>query len=155
PRSRRAPAMRPIMLGVLVVLLGACCPEHAHVVTTAGDATVDDIRRRFPIAADAKIRADEIARTPTASVHAVQVRGGETPHRHAQHDLTVTVLEGEGVLTIDGTTRTLRAGDVAVVPRGAPHWFVRTGGQIAVALVVFTPPLDHPDTVPLDTGVDR
>jgi quercetin dioxygenase-like cupin family protein len=147
--------MRAVMLLPLIAVLGGCCTGGAHVVTTAGDESLDDLRRRFPIGAEANIRADELVRTATASVHVVQVRGGETPHRHALHDLTVTVLAGEGILTIDGTRRTLHAGDVAVVPRGTPHWFVRVGGDVAVALVVFAPPLDHPDTVPLDVGVDR
>jgi quercetin dioxygenase-like cupin family protein len=41
----------------------------------------------------------------------------------------------------------LAAGDLAVLPRGAPHWFSNTGRDPAVALVVFTPPLDAPDSV--------
>jgi quercetin dioxygenase-like cupin family protein len=147
--------MRPIMLLALIIHLGGCCGGgHGRFVNGSGEQTAEDLQRRFPIAADANIRADELARTATASVHLVQVRGGETPHRHALHDLTVTVLAGEGILTLDGARRSLHQGDVAVVPRGTPHWFVRSGDGVAVALVVFTPPLDRPDTVPIDGDVD-
>jgi quercetin dioxygenase-like cupin family protein len=147
--------MRLLMLVALIIHLSGCCGGgRGRFVNGTGEQTVEELRRRFPIADNANIRADEIARTGAASVHLVQVRGGETPHRHAAHDLTVTVLAGEGILTLDGVRRSLRQGDVAVVPRGTPHWFVRSGDDVAVALVVFTPPLDHPDTVPLDGDVD-
>jgi quercetin dioxygenase-like cupin family protein len=44
----------------------------------------------------------------------------------------------------------LRAGDVTFVPRGVPHWFTRTGADVVVTLAVFSPPLDAPDSVPVD-----
>jgi quercetin dioxygenase-like cupin family protein len=130
-------------------MLGCMAPAR-HVVVPQGDWSVDDLLVRYPMDATANIRADEITRTPGASIHLVQMRGGETPHRHGRHDLEVTVLRGEGTMTLDGTSRHLAAGDVAVVPRGMPHWFVRTGPDLAVALVVFVPPLDQPDTQALD-----
>jgi quercetin dioxygenase-like cupin family protein len=137
------------MLFAMVALLG-CAPRAAHIVTSSGVATVDELCRRHPLAAGANIRADEIARSASASIHLIQVRGGEAPHRHAMHDLSVTVLRGEGVLRLAGAAQALHAGDVAVVPRGATHWFTRGGADVAVALAVFSPPLDVPDTVPVD-----
>jgi quercetin dioxygenase-like cupin family protein len=102
-----------------------------------------------PLPAGTEIRADRVRRTPGASVHVVQVRGSERPHRHAQHDLIVQVLRGEGVLTLEGARITMRAGDAAVVERGSVHWFASAPGTTAVALVTFAPPLDAPDSVPL------
>ena len=119
-------------------------------VTTSGVATVDELCRRHPLDAGADVRADEIARSAGASVHLVQVRTGEKPHRHAMHDLSVTVLHGEGTLRLAGTTQLLHAGDVVVVPRGATHWFTRGGADVAVTLAIFSPPLDAPDTIPVD-----
>jgi quercetin dioxygenase-like cupin family protein len=137
------------MLIAMTTLLG-CAPHAARIVTTSGVATAEELCRRHPLAAGANIRADEIARSAGVSVHLIQVRGGEAPHRHVTHDLSVTVLRGEGILRLAGAAQTLRAGDVAVVPRGATHWFTRGGADVAVALAVFSPPLDAPDTVPAD-----
>jgi quercetin dioxygenase-like cupin family protein len=103
-----------------------------------------------PLAPGQGIRADEVGRTAAASHHVVQVATAETPHRHGGHDLTVTVLDGEGVLHVEDRALPMRAGDVAVVARGVPHWFARSGDRVAVAFVVFTPPLDAPDTQPVE-----
>jgi quercetin dioxygenase-like cupin family protein len=139
-------AMRLVILVALV--LSGCVARPPDVVTPDGAWSVDDLLRRHPIDAGANIRADMLARTAGASVHLVQVRGGETPHRHMTHDLTVTMLRGEGRATIDGVARTVVAGDVVVIPRGVAHFFVRTGREVSVTLAVYTPPMDAPDTVP-------
>jgi quercetin dioxygenase-like cupin family protein len=152
--------MRSHMLFAAIGVV-ACASPQVQVVAREGASTLDDLLRRHPLAAATNIRADEIHRTPAASIHLVQVQGRETPHRHVQHDLAITVLRGRGVLTLDGTARRLEAGDVAVIPRGAAHHFARTGASPAIALVVFAPPLDTPDSVPADgenvtaDGVDR
>ena len=139
------------MLGVTVVALAAACTTRTpRVPFGALDGGVDAFLAAHPLAAQQAIRADEVGRTTTASYHVVQVRGAESPHRHATHDLTVLVLRGAGTLTRDSGGVALRAGDAAVVPRGAMHWFANGGGEAAVALVVFTPPLDAPDSVPVD-----
>ena len=95
-----------------------------------------------------------IARTPASSVHLVQIRGGETPHRHMTHDLTVTLLRGEGRVTVEGSARAMAAGDVAVIPRGVAHFFVNTGRDVAVSFAVYAPPMDAPDTVPVAPPAD-
>jgi quercetin dioxygenase-like cupin family protein len=144
--------MRSLMLLAIVAAVG-CAHRPPQLVTRDGAATLAEFLRRHPIAPSANIRADEIDRTAAATIHLVQVRGGETPHRHVAHDLTITVVQGEGVLTLDGTPRELNAGDAAVIPRGVAHFFVNRGRMPAVALVVFAPPLDAPDNVPVG-GVD-
>jgi quercetin dioxygenase-like cupin family protein len=111
---------------------------------------IEQFLAAHPLAADAEIRADEVARTAGASIHVVQVRGRERPHRHVRHDLVVHVLRGRGVLTLDAERMPMGAGDVAVVPRGVPHWFAADAGSgLAVALVTFAPPLDAPDSIPV------
>jgi quercetin dioxygenase-like cupin family protein len=140
--------------GILLAALwvGGCvsCPPAAQLVTPTQRASVAELVARHPIDAGANIRADEIDRTPGGSVHLVQVRKGESPHRHERHDLVITVISGAGVLNLGDEQRPLRARDVAVVPRGMVHWFVNTGSSVAVALVTFTPPLDAPDSVPVE-----
>ena len=138
--------MRSILF--FAVLLAGCTRRPPSVVTRDGAWSLDDLLRQHPIEAGANIRADMIARTPGASVHLAQIRGAESPHRHMTHDLTVTLLRGEGRVTLDGAVRPMVAGDVVVIPRGAAHFFVNTGREIAVSFAVYSPPMDAPDTVP-------
>jgi mannose-6-phosphate isomerase-like protein (cupin superfamily) len=142
---------------LLAVTLGiACAPGRSQLLIGADARAVDAMLQRHPLAHGANIRADGVARTPAATVHLVQIRGSEAPHRHERHDLVVTVLRGDGVMVVGDAARDMRAGDVAVVPRGEPHWFDNRGGSPTVALVVFAPPLDAPDVTPLvvDTSPD-
>ena len=139
--------MRSIAL-LLAVLVSGCVARPPQVITRDGAWSLNDLLRQHPIEAGANIRADVIDRTPASSVHLVQIRGGETPHRHMTHDLTVTLLRGEGRVTVDGAARSMVAGDVVVIPRGVAHFFANTGRDIAVSFAVYAPPMDAPDTVP-------
>jgi quercetin dioxygenase-like cupin family protein len=141
----RRPA--PLAFALFVV---ACAARTPRVPFGSLEPGLDHFLAAHPLASEQAIRADEIGRTATASYHVVQVRGAEHPHRHVAHDLTVVVLRGRGTLTLGERSIALTAGDAAVVPRGEAHWFVRAGRGPTVALVAFAPPLDAPDTVPLD-----
>ena len=143
---------RAFALGSAVLVLTGC-GGSPRIVRHGAPIAIGELVRQYPLGPTANIRADQLERTDGASVHLVQVRGGEIPHRHLVHDLVVTVVQGEGTLTVAGTPQALTAGDLAIVPRGTSHWFVRRGSKPAVALVTFTPPLDAPDLV-LDSGVD-
>jgi quercetin dioxygenase-like cupin family protein len=132
---------------VLAGLLAGCAARAPRVSFGALAEGLDAFLAAHPLAAEQGIRADEVGRTASASYHLVQVRGSESPHRHVAHDLTVFVLRGRGTLTLEEVRHALAAGDAAVVPRGAVHWFANGGHEPALALVVFAPPLDAPDTV--------
>jgi quercetin dioxygenase-like cupin family protein len=136
-----------VAVGVLLAL-GGCAGRAPRVVLPPLAGGLDAFLTAHPPADGQAIRIDEVGRTASASYHVVQVRGSESPHRHAAHDLTILVLRGGGTLTLDRATTRLAAGDAAVIPRGAVHWFAPRGP--AVSLVAFTPPLDAPDTVPVD-----
>ena len=134
-----------------MLLVAACrATRSPRLPYTSGSGGLDAFLAAHPLATQQGIRADEIGRTATASYHVVQVRSAETPHRHATHDLTVVVLRGQGTLTREAQAVRLGAGDAAVIPRGEVHWFANGGSAPAVALVMFAPPLDAPDTVPAD-----
>jgi quercetin dioxygenase-like cupin family protein len=137
---------------------GGCSRPSAPTVAGALPGGLQAFLAAHPLAAGQALRADEVERSPAASWHVVQVATAERPHRHRQHDLTVVVLRGEGVLTLDGRRIPMRPGDAAVVARDRPHWFARRGSRPAVALVTFTPALDGPDSVPeaeVDSREDR
>ncbi|HJQ83565.1 MAG TPA: cupin domain-containing protein [Candidatus Binatia bacterium] len=138
---------RRIALVLAALLFVPACAPHAPRVPFVAD--LDRFLAEHPIPPDRELSAEEIGRTASASYHIVQVRGRETPHRHATHDLSVVLLRGRGVLTRGDERIALAAGDAAVVPRGEPHWFANGGRGAAVALVAFAPPLDAPDSVPV------
>ena len=137
---------------ILVVLLAgalACARRAPRIdLPPLADGT-HAVLAAHPLAAGQNIRVDEVGRTRSASYHLVQVRGGESPHRHETHELTVVVLSGRGTLDLGARRLTLDTGDVAVIPRGEVHWFTNRGRGNALALVVFSPPLDAPDSVPV------
>jgi len=135
---------------VLALALAGCASRPPRALVGSLADGLEEFLAAHPLAEGQMIRADEVGRTASASYHLVQVRGGESPHRHVAHDLTVFVLRGQGTLTLGDSRRALAAGDAAVVPRGAVHWFANGGGAPALALVVFAPPLDAPDTVPAE-----
>jgi len=145
-------SMRRI-LGIVLLTAAVGCrqpgPPAPRLVIGALRHGLDSYLAAHPLPAGTEIRADRVGRSPGASVHVVQVRGRERPHRHAEHDLIVQMLRGEGVLTLEGARITMRAGDTAVVERGSVHWFASAPGTTAVALVTFAPPLDAPDSVPM------
>lgn len=148
----RPAALSSLWLGLS--LLVACASRAPVVAVDGAPASLEALLARHPLGADQQVRADLLARSAGASYHLVQVRGREEPHRHASHDLVVLVLRGAGTLTLAEARMKLAAGDVALVRRAAAHWFANDGPEPAVALIIFTPPLDAPDTVPVDSSAD-
>lgn len=47
--------------------------------------------------------------------------GAALPAHHHPHEQVANVLEGQFELTIDGEAKTMKPGDVAVIPPDAPH----------------------------------
>jgi len=78
-------------------------------------------------------------------------------HVHEEEQLVV-VLEGEFHFHIDGEYRTMRPGDVAVVPPWVPHG-AHTTDSTCVEVDMFTPPrktlLDHARAQAGDSGKAR
>lgn len=70
----------------------------------------------------------------------------EAPHHAHEEEQIVIVLEGEFEFELDGEVRTMRPGDVAVIPPWVPHgaW---TNDTRCLEVDVFNPPrktlLDH------------
>lgn len=145
-----AGALRCAMLVPALALVAAGCARPAPRLMVGPLATgTAPTLAALPLAPGQNLRADEITRTASASYHVVQIRRAETPHTHATHDLTVLVLRGAGTLTLGTERLPMRAGDVALIPRGVVHWYANAGRGASVALVVFTPPLDGADIVPV------
>jgi len=63
---------------------------------------------------------------------------------HEGVDQVLAFVEGEGEAVIEGESRPVRAGAVAVVPGGTRHNFVASRGTPLKLFTVYTPP-EHPD----------
>lgn len=59
-------------------------------------------------------------------------------HVHIEEQVVI-VIDGEFEFTIDGETRTMRRGDLAVIPPWVPHG-AKTGDQGCTEVDVFSPP---------------
>jgi len=64
-------------------------------------------------------------------------------HSHVVQEQIYHVLAGEGVLTVDGERRLVRANDVTYIPPGVVHEFHCTGIDPLVFLVITSPPTDN------------
>ena len=64
-------------------------------------------------------------------------------HVHKIQEQIYHVLSGEGVLTVDGERRLVRANDVTYIPPGVEHEFHCTGTDTLVFLVITSPPTDE------------
>lgn len=60
-------------------------------------------------------------------------------HRHLMEEETIYVLSGEMQVEAGGLTHRLKAGKVAVLPRGEAHRLGNAGPEQALALVLCTP----------------
>ena len=133
---------------VLLLLVSACALEteksSAHYF-----ADWRAVAKKNPMEPGENIRVVELGRDASGSHHLVRIRDREKNHLHSSHDLTVFVLDGAGEMDMNGVRHQVSAGDVFVVPRGMPHYFVNTGSDPAAAHIFFQPPLLEPDIVPV------
>lgn len=85
-----------------------------------------------------------------SSVHLIQIRGSEKPHRHLYHDSVVFFERGQGTLHLGKNALKVKEGAVVFIEHGQPHYFVNEGPEPMVAIVVFSPPYDGKDNVPVE-----
>jgi mannose-6-phosphate isomerase-like protein (cupin superfamily) len=65
---------------------------------------------------------------------------GAPTHFHAVEE-TLTVVEGEAEVWLDGESATVRSGQTVVVPAGHPHGFRNTGTGLLKTLAVLAAPV--------------
>ncbi len=112
---------------------------------------LEKILDEYPLAPGENIKVVNLGRSASASQHVVQVRDQEIPHVHKIHDVTMSMMRGQGYLVMDNKRVNLKAGDVVHIPRGAVHYFVNTDSTPAVAFAVYAPAYDGKDTYPVAT----
>lgn len=87
----------------------------------------------------------EVLQTTTASQTAVMTldpgnASSDEPDRHPDSEQILLVVDGEVEAEIAATRRTLRQGDIVIVPKDTPHRFVNTTSQKALTFTVYAPP---------------
>jgi len=97
----------------------------------------------------------DLGHTAWVSEHIAVIREGEPPHYHRFHDITITLLRGEGVMDVEGKRFVMKAGDVVHVNRGVRHYFRNTGKDPAATFVVFSPPFDGRDMVTAEVPAEE
>ena len=149
-RSRRLSSRAWALLVLFFVL--ACSPapriflQHG---TELKQTDVEKVLAENPLGASENIKITTLGQGQGVSHHVVQVRDREKPHLHRLHDGTVVMVRGGGYLMMENRRVDLSVGDIVYIPRGAVHYFVNTASEPSVAFVVFSPPFDGKDTVPV------
>ncbi len=107
----------------------------------------NDIRAKMEVVKE--IEAIKLNETENLTQLLVFIRTSETPHYHAEHDLTFVLLRGKGELYLDGKKEILEEGDIAFIPKGAVHFF-KNLDEISVLLAIFSPKYDGKDSVKVE-----
>lgn len=113
------------------------------------EVRMEEWLRDHPLDPGQEVALYDLSRSESSSTHIVQIRQAEALHTHERHDLVAVLQKGRGVLRMGSRELRLSPGSVAVIPRGTPHSFVNETPEPAAAFVVFSPPFDGEDTVPI------
>ncbi len=74
--------------------------------------------------------------------------GGETAeHFHKSSDEIYYILEGEGIMRIEGEERKVRPGDAIAIPAGRKHKIKNDGDRDLIFLCFCAPSYTHEDTI--------
>jgi mannose-6-phosphate isomerase-like protein (cupin superfamily) len=141
-------------LGLFALLVFFACAPTPRVSLQYGtefkQAEIEKVLAENPLGTSENIKITTLGQGQGVSHHLVQVRDREKPHVHKIHDGTVVMVKGHGYLMMENRRIDLSVGDIVYIPRGAVHYFVNTASEPTVAFVVFSPPFDGKDTVPVE-----
>ena len=153
-RNMRKLSILTRLTAALCLGLVGGCAGTGRAVKTAGSAypEAENISRwpdEYPLQPEQEFGIAELGRTETSSVHIVQVRHRESLHAHEHHDMVAVLLRGHGTLRMGDRTFAMKEGSIVAIAHGMPHAFVNDSRQPAAEFVVFTPPFDGKDVVPV------
>src|SRR5919106_3310214 len=141
------------ILGLMVLLCVSGCAPIPYLFLQYGkelkQIDLAKVVAENPLGAGENIKITTLGQGQGVSHHVVQIRDRESPHIHKTHDGTVLMVGGRGYLMLDNRRIELSVGDIVHIPRGAVHYYVNTAAQPSVAFVVFSPPFDGKDNVPV------
>ncbi|HVB69087.1 MAG TPA: cupin domain-containing protein [Acetobacteraceae bacterium] len=76
-------------------------------------------------------------------ISSYQPKGYVAPHRHRVQEQIYHVLDGEGLMELDGERTVVRTHDVIHIPPGVEHALYNSGLRDLVFLVITTPATDE------------
>lgn len=109
--------------------------------------SVETLLHANPLAPGENIKPIPLHRSAHTSHLLVQIRDREPLHYHADSDISVLMLRGNGTIHVGEQKLPAKAGDVLLIPRGVVHYFVNAGKESAAALVIYSPPPGPNDRV--------
>jgi mannose-6-phosphate isomerase-like protein (cupin superfamily) len=86
-------------------------------------------------------------RNQTLAEARVEAGRSTTPHRHVRTEEIYYIVQGVGLMRIDGQTQPVRPGDAVAIPPGAVHQITNTGAESLVFLCCCAPGYEHSDTI--------
>jgi quercetin dioxygenase-like cupin family protein len=138
---------------LVALLICSACVSGPHIYLQQGndyqEINLDKILANNPLLPGENLKVVNLGRSVSASQHVVQIRDREILHVHKIHDMTVTMMRGQGYLALDQSRINLKPGDVVHIPRNVVHQYVNTHSELSVALAVFSPPFDGKDNYPV------
>lgn len=145
-------------ISMALILLGVCGATPADWLGPEGkDADryaprdLEQILAANPLGEHEDFRVTPLFENPRSKHVLVQIRDREPPHIHADSDITVWLLRGNGVLHVAGKEHPVKAGDVLHIPRDVVHHYVNRGFEIGAALVIYSPAPGPDDRVLIRT----
>jgi mannose-6-phosphate isomerase-like protein (cupin superfamily) len=142
-----------LLFGCIVLWLSACAPVPYLFLQYGTELKQIDplkVAAENPLGPNENIKITTLGQGQSVSHHIIQIRDREAPHAHKAHDGTVMVISGRGYLMLSDKRIELSAGDIVYIPRGAVHYYVNIGVDPTVAFVVFSPPFDGKDNIPVN-----
>ena len=150
----------PVAAGAAILSIGSCAAfadgprwiaPRTNETARLQSVEIVELLAQNRLGPEENIKALSLHRDTHNAILLVQVRHREPNHYHADSNITVLMLEGQGVLHTGNQSFDLAVGDSALVPRGAPHYFVNRGNVPAAALVIYAPPPSKNDRVVIKT----
>ena len=152
-----SPLARRLSLFFLFALLSAGCASSKNPLSYYHP----EFTRQDPVSLLAKaeevekqdfenVKLETLAQNELSSHHLVVIKRAEPLHYHAAHDGWAVVLKGEGQFILGDRTFEIHPGSSVYIPRGIRHRAIRRGKDAIAAFVIFTPPYDGKDTVPVE-----
>ena len=143
-----------VLFPLAALSIVSACVSGPHLYLQYGseyrEVDLNKILADNPLAPGENIKVVNLGRSASASQHVVQIRDREVLHLHKIHDVTVTLMRGQGYLVLGQRRVPLKAGDVIHIPRGVAHQYVNTSSEPTVGLAVYAPAFDGKDTHPVN-----
>lgn len=101
-----------------------------------------DVANVFPHRGDGtKVAAQMLQKTPQSQTMVFTIPANYSADRENTHkgDQVIYIIDGKVTARVSGKEQELKAGDVLMIPAGAPHT-LRTGSESMFGFTIFAPP---------------